>query len=643
MSRTGTCPNCGSPLTFEVGSSRAAVCRFCNTLVVRHGQDLASAGKVADLVPTGSRISLGTTGRFLGARFTVVGRVQMEWKQGVWDEWYASFPDERWGWLAEAGGRYYLTFGGPWSEIPPRHALSPGDHVDLGRHGDFVVTDLKTARIVSVAGELPEEVPLDGTVYSADLEGPNNAFATFDYGSDGDSPELFLGHELPIEQLDLQGGSAPEAGPEGDAIVCQNCGAPVSIRVPGQTVRLVCTSCNALIDGKKHAGRVIAVLERYRDDPPIAIGKKGKLRGTDVIVVGWMRRDCQVDFTHYPWDELLLYDPKTTAFSWLVCSDGHWSLAKSISAAEVTFWGNDATYRGKKYRRFSSVLGTVETVLGEFPWKVKVGEAAQLEDFTAPPEGLSLERNGEEMSWSHIEHLEPGEVAEAFGLESRDLPRRVRIGTFQPWVFESSFPSILRWMAGGAIAALALWCILVARDERVVTTHVFGQDDVPAAVDPSSEASEPLPPPGKLRSFVSEPFELTGTRAIEVRVRSDVDNSWAWIEGAVIREDTGDASFFGLETSYYHGYTDGESWSEGSTRAHQVLTAPARGTYVLRADLQWDPAALYAPSATIEIHEGGWSGGQFLSVLAVILSPLLLLLHRRSFDKRRWEDSNLIG
>lgn len=645
MSRSGVCPTCGSPLTFEVGSSRAAVCRFCNTLVVRRGQDFESIGKVADLTPTGTRIALGATGRYLGERFTVVGRLQLEWTQGVWDEWYVSFPDERWGWLAEAGGQYYLTFGALSAEIPARHTLGPGHEIELGRHGRFVVTDIKEARVVSASGELPEEVPLEGVVHSVDLEGPNDTFATIDYGQKGDRPELFVGKELPLDAIDVQKGAEsaiPEQGPEGEAIVCQNCGAPLTIRVPGQTVRLVCGSCNALLDGKKKVGRVIRVLEKHREEPPIAIGRKGKLRGLEVMVVGWMRRDCEVDHIHYPWDELLLYDPKTTALSWLVCADGHWSIARAISAGDVLALGNEAHYKDKRYRRYSSVIGVCEYVLGEFPWKVKIGEMAQLDDYIAPPEGLSAEHTEGELNWSHVEHLEAGEVAEAFGLDPGDLPRRYRIGPVQPWPFDPMFRAIRTWLIGGVAAALVLWIVFAMRGQHVVAQHAFTQSDAPL-IEPAIEGSDSLPPPSRLLTYVSEPFELSGGHALEVHVKSGVDNAWAWVEGALIRDETGDAAFFGLETAYYHGYDGGESWSEGSKEASQVLSGPGRGTYILRADMQWDPGALYRPELTVEIREGGWSGGQLLSLLGILLSPLLLLLHQRSFEKRRWDDSNVIG
>jgi hypothetical protein len=651
MKRSGTCPSCGAHLTFAVGSARAAVCRFCNTLVVRHGQDFEAVGKVADVVPTGSHVALGTAGSYLGQPFQVAGRLQLEWTQGVWDEWYISFADGRWGWLAEAGGRYYLTFGVHAADLPARDALEPGQRLDLAGHGSFVVTDLKSATVVSAAGELPEKVALEGQVHSVDLEGQGGVFATLDYGGDDDdgAPELFLGKQLSLTELGLTEARAAAAvaaeaaaagGPEGAALRCQNCGAPVTVRAPGQTVRLVCGSCNALLDGQSGAGRVVRVLERHREEPPIPLGSKGKLRGVEQLVIGWMRRGCDVDYIHYTWDELLLYDARSSALTWLSCSEGHWLLATPISAGEVVTWGNDATYQGKTFKRFSAVLSTVERVLGEFSWAVEVGEMAQVDDFTAPPEGLSLERNGAELAWTHCQHLTAAEVAEAFGVARKELPRQVRLGTFQPWFFEAPLRAMKWWMVGGAAAALLLWMGFVARGDRLVLDHVFAADDAPS-VEPGAEAE--TPPLSRLRSYVSEPFELTGTQAVEVRVKSDVDNGWAWLEGALIREDTGDAAFFGLETAYYHGYDDGESWSEGDREATRIFSAPSRGSYVLRADLQWDPGLPYAPSVTVGVRQGGWSGWQLLAVLAVILSPLLLLLHRRSFEKRRWEDSNVIG
>ncbi len=107
--RQGKCPNCGAPIEFKLGASRATVCGHCQAIVARAGQDFTAVGKVADLIPTGSRIALGSHGVIGQLAFEVIGRLQYQWQQGVWDEWYVAFADGRWGWLAEAQGRFYVT------------------------------------------------------------------------------------------------------------------------------------------------------------------------------------------------------------------------------------------------------------------------------------------------------------------------------------------------------------------------------------------------------------------------------------------------------------------------------------------------------------------------------------------------------
>lgn len=647
MSRQGACPSCGSPITFEVGSSRAAVCRFCKTLVVRRGQDYSAVGRVADLAPTGSKISIGATGHYFGEAFRVAGRVQIEWDQGVWDEWYVAFPDERWGWLAEAQGRYTMSFQFQGAEIPSRSSLRPGTPVELGRHGRFVVTDIKEARVVSAAGELPEEIELYGSSSTVDLEGTGGAFATLDYGDDEASSTVFVGRQIELSDLRLRGvvpAEIAEAPRDAESIVCGNCGAPVTLMVPGQTQRLVCKSCNALIEPVATAGaaRVIQVLARHRSEPPLAIGARGKLRGVDVVVAGWLRRSCVVAGIQYPWDEIILYDPKATSFSWLVRADGHWSIARAISSGEVATVMGGAEYRGKTYRIFSSVVGVVEEVLGEFPWAVTAGEAAEIAEYIAPPEGLSCERNALEMSWSHVEHLDNEEIAKAFDVPDLAKERPIGVGPFQPWPFADAWRSMLPWMAGALTLTILLFFFFSLREEHSVLKHSFSTNDVPL-VEPAPEGESAPPPPTRLRTYVSEPIALSGLRSIEVKVESNVDNAWAFVSGAIINEATGDASFFGIENAYYHGVDDGEAWKEGETEASTLLSSPSSGSYIVRADLEWDPLARQEPFVTLEIREGGYSGGQFFCALCLVLSPLLLLWHRRRFEKARQEQSNLLG
>ena len=65
---------------------------------------------MAALVEDRSPLQLGAEGSYRGVHFALIGRIQIKYSQGLWNEWYLLFDDMRTGWLSEAGGQYVLTF-----------------------------------------------------------------------------------------------------------------------------------------------------------------------------------------------------------------------------------------------------------------------------------------------------------------------------------------------------------------------------------------------------------------------------------------------------------------------------------------------------------------------------------------------------
>src|SRR3954468_18334297 len=160
---TANCPSCGGPISFKIGSSVVVVCEFCGSSVARTDRDLRNLGKVADLIDTQSPLRVGLEGRFDGKPFVLTGRVQIAHQAGgVWDEWYASFGDLGWGWLAEAQGRFYMTFVRPVpdpTQIPPVQQLGPGQPVGVpGDSTRWIVGETGVGRLVSGQGEIPYAV-----------------------------------------------------------------------------------------------------------------------------------------------------------------------------------------------------------------------------------------------------------------------------------------------------------------------------------------------------------------------------------------------------------------------------------------------------------------------------------------------------
>jgi len=125
------CPSCGAPVEFKSGQSIVVICTYCRSAVARTDRELKDLGKVAELVETGSPLDVGLRGTWKDVPFELTGRAQLGHEMGgQWDEWYATFSNGWLGWLAEAQGRFYITFQYP---IPEGTYVPTFEQLQLGQ------------------------------------------------------------------------------------------------------------------------------------------------------------------------------------------------------------------------------------------------------------------------------------------------------------------------------------------------------------------------------------------------------------------------------------------------------------------------------------------------------------------------------
>ena len=623
------CPACGAPVAFRSSASFHAVCEFCRSTLVRQDGKLENLGRMADLVEDASPLRLGSEGRYQGTHFAIIGRIQLRYAAGVWNEWHLLFDDQRTGWLSDAAGEYVVSFlTPPRAELPSLESLAPEDALTLAGR-EFVVTDIEQATCVAGEGELPFSF---GAGYPAPLvdlrtrDGAAAGFATIDYSET--PPLFFVGQSLPFAAFAFTGLRDGEAAARPAAVAalqCPACGGPIAIHDKA-VLSVACPSCLTVLDAQDPKLRVLQkAAAALRVEPAIALGSVGRFGGREWTVIGFQQRAI-VPGDGPPWQEYLLHHPQE-GFRWLVEAQGHWNWVSPLAKLPVHRPGAPtATLGGESFRRFSAGKAETRFVIGEFTWTVSVGETWDTADFIAPPRMLSREANGNEVTWSVGDYLPPAEVAAAFGIKD-PLPAPTGIGMNQPNPridgHRTTCSNFWRF-AGLALLAQLLWVFVLGGHSLLDQRLVF-----------SPRAEEPL---------TTRAFRLDGgARALAVRHDTDLDNNWLGLNLTLVDKDSGRAWHARTEVSYWQGSDGGERWSEGDRARELVFRDIPPGNYhfVIDGEVSDERPVAVADRITVVRNPAPWSN-LFLLLGFLAVFPVLSRLGVANFEASRWREADFL-
>lgn len=385
---------------------------------------------MADLVDIPTPLKLGVSGRWNNEPFIVDGRVQLDRASAPgapWQEIFIAFPNSgMWCWVAFAQGRWYSTSEAPIPQggLPPLGSLRAGASIQLGQHGQWVVAEVGQRRVVSGEGEMPHVAAPGVPTGYADIAGPNGAFGTIDYGDGGNiPPKLYLGRQIDPTVMKLDSGAPVEAAEAAvAALACPNCGGNLPLAAPSTAERIVCRYCGMASDLRQGALVALAPSPKPPVEPYIPIGAEGTLRNMRVICIGFVIRGCTVEGERYRWREYLLYAGPSIGYIWLMEEDGSWQFVTPIPPGDVQSGGSSVMYRGSSYSWKQAVDASVEYVIGEFYWKVEIGETVRATEFEGPGGKVSVEQTRDEVNYSFCERLSTKELADAFGLQKSAAP-----------------------------------------------------------------------------------------------------------------------------------------------------------------------------------------------------------------------------
>jgi hypothetical protein len=417
---------------------------------------------------------------------------------------------------------------------------------------------------------------------------------------------------------------------------CPNCGGPVNLRGFGHALTVICQQCMSVLDATDPQLSVLQQVQiKHRFEPKIPLGTRGKFDNVAWEAIGFQRRTVYDDGEEFTWEEYLLFNPYK-GFRYISEYDGHWNFITPLESqpTRLALSRRPAVQMdGHTYKHFSGAEAKTTFVLGEFPWRVKVGEEILCDDFIDPPLVLSSETSPDEVNWSRGVYTPGSEIWKAFALPGSPPPAKGVYLNQPSTVTGSMWGTFFLLLAGLILLAIGF---AATSPGDVVFDHAYRFS--------TADKGEP--------SLVTPVFELKGrTAGVEVKIDTNLSNNWAYFNLALINEDTGTAFDFGREVSYYYGSDSDGSWNEGSASSTAFVPAVPPGRYYLRIEPEMEAASgryngktsTFANQMTynITVKHGVMNGSWFwIAAILLFIPPIIHSIRVRSFEVKRWMQSD---
>ncbi|TGE29552.1 DUF4178 domain-containing protein [Hymenobacter metallicola] len=421
-------------------------------------------------------------------------------------------------------------------------------------------------------------------------------------------------------------------------VTCPGCLAQCTYYDPVGSSVFGCTECHTLF--KRQRNGTTERLKKFQDvprvAPALALGSIGTLPdGLLYRVTGYMLR--KEASSPARWLEFMLFNPDT-GYAQLAVYEGHWTFIKPSSEKHLGLPGLSGSHRvaldgDTEFAIYNKYQPRILYAVGEFDWNILDDEQLTVTEFVAPPRMLIEEKaKNWPVHWYRAEHIEPRQVAQAFGLTMSRLPYRSGVGAVQPPPGGSSWPLLKKLT--GLLLALLLLTELVLSNQRY-HHQILRQEFASEIGGPPTATSEAT---GKVQ--VSESFNVeNGPAVLDFEIHCNVNNTWLELPVSLVNEQTGQGFEFTKSIEYYNGVEDGESWSEGRVDAEATIAQVPAGRY----HLNLYPSTDYNHQIffSVTVTENPWvPSNLFLAMLAVLLYPTVLYFLRGAHEQNRWNHSN---
>ncbi len=391
------------------------------------------------------------------------------------------------------------------------------------------------------------------------------------------------------------------------AITCPNCGGALeALGGSRQIATLTCKYCASVLDVENE----YKVLYQFQKIPlpksPFRVGMKGSIKGIEFTIIGMVAYSCVKGRSvgEDTWIDFMLHSP-THGYAWLSYEEGNVIFSRTTrklpSSNLLTLAPRDKfKFDGETYQFYEHYVAYVTFVQGELTYIAKKDDAVSIYDAIKPPFGLTLERSKGELEYSISEYLDSQEVYESFGIK---IYKDIEVAFHPLKPFSSPIAK--------TISNISSVFMLISLAMVLIISLFFSGNLVKE--DAFSAKSR------EIKFHINKPNHL-----VELNIRANVNNSWVYYDITVLNEQNDEVYSMAEEISYYHGYEDGESWSEGSDSVEAYFKVKEAGDYTLVFNAPENPRAVYTE---VKIYENVVRVLYFViaSVIFAILSLIYLV------------------
>lgn len=396
-------------------------------------------------------------------------------------------------------------------------------------------------------------------------------------------------------------------------IVCANCNTKVTTSFNLIYKYYTCFSCHSNYKFDNGINNFLDKQSNTAFPPLLKIGAKGVFNEEELTVVSYTIRKNKENEIWFEYELVSVSNNKL----FLIEDNGHWILEKEIDTKEVTK-SSGLTYKGVEYRKYETGKSKESYRCGFFNYKFD-STFSHYEEYINPPFCLSIEHD-DKKKYYHGEHISRDKIKKIFNVDN--LRTREGIGMVQPFYYNLTHVFTIFIIAILAITALHVFFYSQSK-EQLVYQDVFDLNQV------------------NKKELYTDVFELKGPIApLSIDVLSNVDNSWMTTDFALINQETEETVHFTKDLEYYHGYSEGENWTEGSNNDEFNICGVSEGKYKIMILSNKDETDTNNTALNVKIYWGkpdNWN--LYVTIFIFLAIGALLYFIKNSFESRRWEDS----